>query len=97
MAIHDLSGYFSFRLTAEDVVNGKPDPEIYETAARRFDVATQQMMVLEDSQNGCRAAVAARTVSVAVPGAHSRHHDFSGAVLRADGLTDRRVYQLLRR
>ena len=36
------------------------------------------MLVSEDSQNGCRAAVAAGAFAVAVPGGHSHTHDFSG-------------------
>jgi beta-phosphoglucomutase-like phosphatase (HAD superfamily) len=53
------------------------------------------MMVLEDSENGCRAAVAAGAITVAVPGAHSQRHNFSGATLVADSLRDQRIYQLL--
>jgi beta-phosphoglucomutase-like phosphatase (HAD superfamily) len=53
------------------------------------------MLVLEDSQNGCRAAVAAGAITVAVPGAHSRTHDFTGATLIADSLLDERLYRLI--
>ena len=51
-----LQKRFQFILTAEDIVHGKPHPEIYLTAARRFGVVPAEMMVLEDSQNGCLAA-----------------------------------------
>jgi len=90
-----LEPKFAFVLTAEDVRHGKPDPEIYLTAAGRFCVAAGQMMVLEDSQNGCRAAVAAGAYAVAVPGGHSRSHDFSGATLVAETLADPRIYTAL--
>lgn len=90
-----LEPRFEFLLTAEDVVEGKPHPEIYLKAAARFSVAPPAMLVFEDSQNGCRAAVAAGAIAVAVPGGHSRTHDFSGAALVADTLRDRRVYNLL--
>jgi HAD superfamily hydrolase (TIGR01509 family) len=86
---------FQFILTAEDIVHGKPHPEIYLTAARRFGVAPADMMVLEDSQNGCRAAAAAGAFTVAVPGEHSREHDFSSASLIADSLADPRVFETL--
>ena len=91
----DLSQRFKFILTAEDVVEGKPHPEIYLTAAGRFGLPPAQMMVLEDSQNGCRAAVAAGAFAVAVPGGHSRSHDFTGAQFIADTLVDRRIYAAL--
>ena len=50
---------FQFVLTAEDIRHGKPDPEIYLTAAWRLGVPPGEMAVLEDSQAGCRAAAAA--------------------------------------
>jgi HAD superfamily hydrolase (TIGR01509 family) len=90
-----LEPRFEFTLTAEDVVEGKPAPEIYLTAAKRFGIDPSEMMVLEDSQNGCRAAVAAGAFAVAVPGGHSRTHDFSGAAFIADTLADRRIYDAL--
>jgi HAD superfamily hydrolase (TIGR01509 family) len=95
LAIHDYSEHFQFWLTAEDVAQGKPHPEIYLTAADRLGVAPGNLLVLEDSQNGCRSAVAAGACVVAVPGEHSRHHDFQGATLVAESLEDARVYELL--
>ncbi len=86
---------FAFILTSEDIVHGKPDPEIYLKAAATHRVAPHEMLVLEDSQNGCRAAVAAGAIAVAVPGDHSRSHDFSGAALVAESLADARLYELL--
>ena len=86
---------FAFVLTSADVIHGKPDPEIYQTAARRLAVDPGAMLVLEDSQAGCKAAVAAGAVAVAVPGGHSRRHDFTGARFVADSLADRRIEALL--
>lgn len=86
---------FAFLLTAEDVRQGKPHPEIYHTAASRFRLSPEQLLILEDSQNGCRAAVQSGAFAVAVPAGHSRRHDFSGASLVADTLTDRRIYEAL--
>ena len=59
---------FQFVLTAEDITHGKPDPEIYLKAAARFGIAPREMLVLEDSQTGCRSAAAAGAIVVAVPG-----------------------------
>jgi len=90
-----LLNRLNFVLTAADVTDGKPHPEIYETAALRHGVPADQLLVFEDSANGCRSAVAAGAVVVAVPGGHSRRHDFSGAHLVADSLADERIYRLL--
>ena len=86
---------FSPILTSEDIVEGKPHPEIYLKAAQRLGIEPGRMLVLEDSQNGCRSAVAAGAITVAVPSGHSRRHDFSGAALVAESLADARVYELL--
>ena len=98
---HDVLGRvgllerFSFVLTAADVTHGKPHPEIYQSAARRLGVDVAEMLVLEDSENGCKAAVAAGAIVVAVPGGHSRRHDFTGARFIAESLADPRIYDLL--
>jgi HAD superfamily hydrolase (TIGR01509 family) len=90
-----LEPRFQFILSAEDIVEGKPHPEIYLTAARRLGIAPAEMLVLEDSHNGCRAAAAAGALTVAVPGQHSREHDFSVATLQIESLADPRLYRLL--
>jgi pseudouridine 5'-phosphatase len=90
-----MRGRFQFILAAEDVIDGKPHPEIYLTAARRFGVPPADMAVLEDSRNGCLAAAAAGAFAVAAPGEHSRRQDFSSASLLIDGLADPRLYRAL--
>jgi len=88
---------FAFVLTSADVSHGKPHPEIYQTAAQRLGIEPGAMLVLEDSQAGCKAAVAAGAVAVAVPGGHSRRHDFTGARFVAETLADPRIEGLLAR
>ncbi|OHB73655.1 MAG: hydrolase, partial [Planctomycetes bacterium RBG_13_63_9] len=91
----DLEPRFEFVLVAEDVTHGKPHPEVYRTAARRFGLRPEETLVLEDSENGCRAAAAAGAFTVAVPGEHSRDHDFSVASLVVGGLGDPRLYEAI--
>jgi len=86
---------FRFVITAEDVQHGKPDPEIYLLAAERFGIAPPRMMVLEDSANGCRAAVAAGAFTIAVPNHHTRNHNFTGVQFVADTLADPRIRKTL--
>ncbi|MCR4414236.1 MAG: HAD family phosphatase [Thermoguttaceae bacterium] len=90
-----LEPRFRFTLTAEDIVHGKPHPEIYLKAAARFGIDPSEMLVLEDSQTGTRSAAAAGAFVVAVPGEHSQGHDFSAATLVASGLADPRLYAIL--
>ena len=95
LAKFDFQPRFEFLLTAENVVQGKPAPEIYLTAAKQFGLPPAQLLVLEDSENGCRAGIAAGATTVAVPGADNQHHDFDSVALVADSLADRRIYRLL--
>lgn len=90
-----LEPQFRFLLTAENVTRAKPHPEIYQTAAARLGLNPQQILVLEDSENGCRAAVAAGACTVAVPSQHTADHEFAGVQLIADSLADPRIFQVL--
>ena len=91
----DWGHRFQFILTSEDIVHGKPHPEVYLLAAARFGMEPSRLLVLEDSENGCRAALAAGAVVVAVPGDHSRAHDFRGVSVVAESLADPRIRDLL--
>jgi HAD superfamily hydrolase (TIGR01509 family) len=91
----DLMPRFRFVLTAENVTHRKPNPEIYSKAAAKHGFDPHRVLALEDSHNGCRAAVTAGLFAVAVPGDHSRDHDFAGARFVAEGLTDPRIYEAL--
>jgi pseudouridine 5'-phosphatase len=84
-----------FVLTADDIRHGKPDPEVYLLAATKLQLPPAQMMVLEDSGNGCRAAVAAGAYAVAVPNRHTYLHPFPGASFIANTLADPRIRQAL--
>lgn len=95
LAPFELSPRFHTILTAEDVINGKPEPEIYLKAAERLGVEPHEMAVLEDSTNGCRAALAAGCVAIAVPNEHTQNFVFPEVHLTVDSLADRRLYDRL--
>lgn len=92
-----ISQRLDFVVTAEDVAQGKPAPDIYLLAALRMQVAAVNMMVLEDSHHGSRAGVAAGACTIAVPGPHSDDHDFSGVHYRAQSLSDPQILRILKR
>lgn len=91
----DLEDRFDFILTSEDITNGKPDAEVYLLAAERFGLPAEEMLVLEDSHFGCRAARAAGAFVVAIPNHHTADHDFGMANLVVDSLEDRRIHEAL--
>ncbi|MBR6164271.1 HAD family phosphatase [bacterium] len=53
----DLQKYFDFTLSNQDVKKSKPDPEIYQTAINRFGYNPSECLVVEDNQNGVKAAL----------------------------------------
>jgi sugar-phosphatase len=53
-------------VTADDVANGKPDPEPYLMAAERLGVAPERCVVFEDSAAGGLAARGAGAAAIAV-------------------------------
>ena len=62
-----LEEFFSTIVTAEDVKRGKPDPEVFLTAAQRIGVEPGDAVVFEDALVGIAAAQAAgmRVVALA--------------------------------
>jgi HAD superfamily hydrolase (TIGR01509 family) len=76
---HGLLDRFQFVLTCNDVKHGKPFPDVYHLAAKRFAVAPSEMLVFEDSPNGLRAAKAAKAQCIVVPHAATPRHLLEGA------------------
>ena len=65
-----LDKYLDDIVTSEDVKVGKPDPEVFISAAKRIDMKVNSCIVFEDSLNGIKAAIEANffTVGVLTPG-----------------------------
>ncbi len=62
-----LLTYFRALATRDDVVRGKPHPDLYLEAARRLGVAPERCLAFEDSNHGLTAAHAAGAIAVMVP------------------------------
>ncbi len=90
-----LAERFAFTVAGNEIEHGKPAPDIYLLAADKHGYRPQEVLVLEDSQIGCQAAVAADTYAVAVPSGHSHTHQFPGAKFVANTLADERIYRAL--
>ena len=53
-----LTDYFDFMLSNQDVKNPKPDPEIYLTAISKMNLKPENCLIIEDNENGIKAATA---------------------------------------
>lgn len=91
----DLWDRFRVVLTGDQVVNGKPHPEIYLSVAERLGVASEQMLVFEDSLIGSRAAVSSGAWTVAVPGVHNHDQDYSHVHCVVPSLDAREIRSLV--
>ena len=83
-----LSGVFAAIATGDEVVRGKPDPEIYELVARRLEVPAPECVAVEDTPAGLAAAAAAGMTTIAVPNALTAHLDLSRADAVASDLRE---------
>ena len=52
-----IDAYFDYIVSAQDVKNTKPDPEIFLKAIEHFDVDIDEALVFEDGHNGAQAAI----------------------------------------
>jgi len=62
-----IAKYFDVVVSADEVANPKPDPEVFLVAAKKLGVAPEDCVVVEDSVFGVRAAKAANMKCIAVP------------------------------
>ena len=92
-----LSGVFEIIVSGEDdIKHGKPDPEIFLTAAAKLKLPPEQTLVLEDAKNGVEAAKRAGAYCI---GVHNRfvvkslgvRQDLSSADLEVEGLSEVKV------
>lgn len=57
LAKAELDGYFELTLSNEDVERPKPHPEIYLWSCQRLGVDVSEALVIEDNENGVKAAI----------------------------------------
>jgi beta-phosphoglucomutase len=52
----ELDQYLEFIISNQDVTQAKPDPEMYNLSISRFGIAPEECLIVEDNENGIRAA-----------------------------------------
>jgi HAD superfamily hydrolase (TIGR01509 family) len=62
-----LTDRFAHVICGDEVTHSKPAPDIFLAAARNLGMSPGECLVLEDSENGIRAASAAGAIPVLVP------------------------------
>lgn len=62
----DVGEYFDTIISSDDIVKGKPDPEIFNLCMERLNVKKETTYILEDSLAGIKAAKASGAVAVLI-------------------------------
>lgn len=68
-------------VTADDVTNGKPNPEPYLLAAKKMRLPPNKCVVIEDTPAGIQAAHSAGMQTIAVTTTYTHHNFESGQVI----------------
>jgi beta-phosphoglucomutase family hydrolase len=88
LEVMGFTGRFDAIVTAEDVLHGKPDPEVFLKAAQKIGIPPERCVVFEDAHVGIAAARAAGMKVVAVATTHPASElDGDRVVHRLDELT----------
>ncbi|MDB1125669.1 HAD family hydrolase [Vibrio algarum] len=82
----EIAHVFEIALSADEVDNGKPSPDVYLEVCRRLNTSTKNTIALEDSLTGVRSAVAAQITTIAIPEIVS--NDFEIADFVVKNITD---------
>lgn len=72
MESFNIRSLFKAILTAEDIVKGKPDPEIYQKSAEKLAVSPRECVVIEDTLSGINSAKAAGMKVIGIATTHSK-------------------------
>ena len=78
-----LYDMFNVNVSGADFKKGKPDPEIFLTAAARLKVEPAESIVFEDAQSGVEAAAAGGFKCVGI-----NRHDNAAALAKADRIVN---------
>jgi HAD superfamily hydrolase (TIGR01509 family) len=70
---------FGAIVAGDQVLRGKPAPDVFLAAARALNVEPQNCLVLEDAPAGVQAAKSANMLCIAIPNDHTRSLDLSMA------------------
>ncbi|MBS1517888.1 MAG: HAD family phosphatase [Bacteroidetes bacterium] len=92
---HGLNIHFDYIISGEEVLNGKPAPDIFLKTAEHFKVKPDSCYVIEDSANGVKAAKSAGMNCIAYINPNSGNQDVSDADLSVESFSDEEIIKIL--
>lgn len=91
----DIEKYFDFVVSGEQVVKGKPEPDIFLKVADHYGRQPNDCIVIEDSTNGVLAAKAAKMFCIGYYNPYSGNQDLTKADLIIDNFKDQKLFDLI--
>ena len=91
-----LSSYFDCIVSGEEVPNGKPDPDIFLKVAENYNEPPHKFAVIEDSENGVKAAKSAGMKCVGYKNKNSGNQDLSSAELVIEEFNQYNIDKILK-
>jgi HAD superfamily hydrolase (TIGR01509 family) len=71
----NISQYLDLMISNEEVSKGKPDPEMYIAAIKTFGLEPDECLVVEDNENGIKAAKASGAHLLVVKDVHDTNYE----------------------
>ena len=84
----ELAEFFPVYLSGFQVKRGKPEPDIFIETARRLDTGCEKCVVIEDSENGVKAAKKAGMKCIGYSNPFSGNQDLSAADIIISNFSD---------
>ncbi|MFZ3019802.1 MAG: HAD-IA family hydrolase [Gallionella sp.] len=84
----DWQKHFAALGCGDIVPHKKPAPDIYFWVLDKLGLSAADCIALEDSENGLRSSLAAGIKTYVTLNHYTRHHDFTGAAIVFDDLSD---------
>lgn len=82
----NLARYLDLQMSNEDVSLSKPDPEIYLASMKRLGVTPERTLIVEDNENGVKAARASGAHVLVVSGVEEVNlENIRAAIAQAEG------------
>lgn len=81
-----LDKYLNYSISAEEVKNGKPDPELFLKCAEILDIKANNCLVIEDSEAGVEAAMSANMKCIGLRS--NKSQNLAGADLVIDNFNE---------
>ncbi|MFX1339695.1 MAG: HAD family hydrolase [Promethearchaeota archaeon] len=80
----NIKQYFDVIITAEDVKNGKPAPDVFLIAAERLKIRPENCVIIEDAPVGIEAAKRATMSSIALTTTHPKEELYDANLVVKD-------------